>query len=442
MAVQRATQEEAVEMPSWPPSPRPSAQDIQADVHTLTSRDAGTTQDSEFVDDLSTESWAFFLVLWLDFMADLIVAFALFQRPTLQPLFDRVITTSIRSEQVQRCQLCVKGIGVQYESAEALADVFRCFGAVESTEIHNEIAKDGVTDTSWAILTMADNIGKQAVLDAKGTLPESITVTDLMAREEGAAGVRNTWVWRKAAEILLALCEVMQSCVAPDRHAKNRTRTVEQVRCICALPLGIVVSPHWITTVRLLRLAHVPRAAAIGTKWVQQAALHYATVNILRAIILLMLLSHWLGCGFLSMLRHDPHASEWMPSPCYASAQDQYICGVYWAFGTLTSNISFEPHSGRQRVLTILAWCGGLLLYGSILSSLVRFVDITTSYFFEDLGSYPSFAIYIVVLDIDLWSPTLGVSRYLHFQTLTVLHRHIGNIWTPWRSTSMPPLIC
>jgi hypothetical protein len=30
---------------------------------------------------------------------------------------------------------------------------------------------------------------------------------------------------------------------------------------------------------------------------------------------------------------------------------------VHRAFGTLTSNISFEPNSGRQRLLTILAWC-------------------------------------------------------------------------------------
>ena len=78
-------------------------------------------------------------------------------------------------------------------------------------------------------------------------------------------------------------------------------------------------------------------------KWAQQAALHYAVVNILKAIVLLVLLSHWLGCGFLALLRSDPHASEWMPQPCYASASDQYICGIYWAFGTLTSNV--RPHS-------------------------------------------------------------------------------------------------
>eukprot|EP01047_Picozoa_sp_COSAG01_P022246 COSAG01_NODE_1315_length_10757_cov_13.246669_5_plen_128_part_00 len=30
---------------------------------------------------------------------------------------------------------------------------------------------------------------------------------------------------------------------------------------------------------------------------------------------------------------------------------------MHRAFGTLTSNISFEPNSGRQRLLTILAWC-------------------------------------------------------------------------------------
>ena len=304
-------------------------------------------------------------------MSDLAVAFALFQRPTLRPLID-TFTTKTKEEQDRSRQLLVKGIGVHFDTEDTLVDVFQCFGVVNGATIHQQMDKDGVTNTSWAIVTMNDSVGKQAALDGKDTLPDPITVTGSTAQEGGATGMRNTWMWKKGTEIIIALCEVMQSCIAPDRYEKNGRRALEQVRCICALPLGMVVPSHWITTVRLLRLTHVPRAAAIGRKWVQQAALHYATVNILRAITLLMLLSHWLGCGFLSLLRNDPHASEWMPAPCYTSVHDQYICGVYWAFGTLTSNISFEPHSGRQRVLTIVAWCGGLLLYGSILSSLVR----------------------------------------------------------------------
>jgi GAF domain-containing protein len=409
MEVQRITEQDLAAPPPPPPvttfasaSPTPSAMGIglkTAIVRGLNLR--ASTDPSSLEEEMTTasvdpflESWLFIVVTWLDFFADLAVGLALFKFPKLARLLDVIrsevevdpLSPGFVKQQDHSRQLHVRGIGAQYESEEALIDVFSMFGTVDHAIVRHRVSADGETNTSWAIVTMATPEGKQAALNEQSTLPDPITVASFSTNQAAASkgAMAHAWgsglsdkslwhvrLWRKSIQVLTTLWEVAQSCVAPARYGKNEKQALEGIGCICALPLGMIVPSNWVTTVRLLRLIHVPRGASIFRKWVQQAALHYAVVNILRAIVFLVLLSHWLGCGFLWLLRDDPHASEWMPAPCYVSAIDQYICGVYWAFGTLTSNISFEPHSGRQRVLTIVAWCGGLVLYGSILSSLV-----------------------------------------------------------------------
>ena len=156
-------------------------------------------------------------------------------------------------------------------------------------------------------------------------------------------------------------------------------------------------------------------------KWAQQAALHYAVVNILKAIVLLVLLSHWLGCGFLALLRSDPHASEWMPQPCYASASDQYICGIYWAFGTLTSNV--RPHSQAiQKVYDRTSFSESTYcLCDDRSPSNPTLVASVCSQSWRGA---------VVSCSTDLSSP----ASCPHSQIWIALHRPTGSIWTAWKS--------
>ena len=122
---------------------------VTAIVQSLTCSD-DTNPDCGGVDDQSTESWAFLVVMWLDFLSDLAVAFALFQRPTLRPLID-TFTTKTKEEQDRSRQLLVKGIGVHFDTEDTLVDVFQCFGVVNDAKIHHQMDKDGVTNTSWPL---------------------------------------------------------------------------------------------------------------------------------------------------------------------------------------------------------------------------------------------------------------------------------------------------
>jgi hypothetical protein len=67
---------------------------------------------------------------------------------------------------------------------------------------------------------------------------------------------------------------------------------------------------------RMARLVLLPRGATMVQHWAAKN-LHYATLNIVQAMLTLLLLSHWLGCSFLVLLREDEHAEQWMPPSCW-----------------------------------------------------------------------------------------------------------------------------
>jgi len=133
------------------------------------------------------------------------------------------------------------------------------------------------------------------------------------------------------------------------------------------------------TTPRALKLLHVLEARQVWAKFektegVLDKFFSYSGLTIFKTVLGMLVLSHIFACFFLIAVENQNKeaASEWMPETCWEDWLQKYYCGIYWAFGTLTGNVSFEPHTGAQRVITLVAWIGGVFLYGTVLGSLVN----------------------------------------------------------------------
>ena len=295
-----------------------------------TDEDFGVTSDS---------SWLVLIVLWADYLADLAVVVALFQWPRVSRFFDAVspraskttpLTAGFAKQHDLGCQLHVRGIGDLFESEEALIEMFSYFGEVKLAVVRHRTTEEG-ENTSWAIVTMGHPAGVDEALADQASLPEPVTVTRFNKKQAAASKGAMAHAWgadvserdsqlmrlkHKGSKLLSGLAQIVQTCVAPDRYAKHGNSGQElsqRLKCLCALPLYWLLPAGWVNIVGLIRLVQVPRGVQIMKKWAQQAALHYAVVNIVKAIILLVLLSHWLGCTFLALLKSDAQASAWMP---------------------------------------------------------------------------------------------------------------------------------
>jgi CRP-like cAMP-binding protein len=204
-----------------------------------------------------------------------------------------------------------------------------------------------------------------------------------------------------AVDIIFAL-SIVVNCVTSRRHRGievrepvalfiiySKTRLVLDV--ILLIPYDLITGAHLVALYRLLRVIYV---FVHFTTWLRFTAIHHIVLRLLRLMILLAVLVHWLSCAFSFVVSNSQADSHWLPEismeELVANDRYRYLVGCYWGFNGVLGHLSTYPHTNSQISLTFCMNVVGLIAHALVFSSvasMVHHIIADTSAFTELISS-------------------------------------------------------
>lgn len=159
--------------------------------------------------------------------------------------------------------------------------------------------------------------------------------------------------------------------------------------------------PRMLKLARLVKLAKVFRASKIVKRWEQEVTLKYGYQRLLKFVVILLLLAHWLGCGLYLMhdLADDEESMTWVVARGLdrgASIGELYLASIYWAIMTLTT-IGFGDIAAQNAteegyfLFAMLISSGAYAYIVGTMCTLVQGLDVTSLMFqtrMDDINEY------------------------------------------------------
>lgn len=204
-----------------------------------------------------------------------------------------------------------------------------------------------------------------------------------------------------AVDIIFAL-SVVVNCITSRRHRGievrepvalfiiySKTRLALDV--ILLIPFDLITGIHLVALYRVLRVCYV---FVYFTTWLRFTAIHHIVLRLLRLIILLAVLVHWLSCAFSFVVSNSQADSHWLPEisveELVANDHYRYLVGCYWGFNGVLGHLSTYPHTNAQISLTFCMNVVGLIAHALVFSSvasMVHHIIADTSAFTELISS-------------------------------------------------------
>ena len=165
-------------------------------------------------------------------------------------------------------------------------------------------------------------------------------------------------------------------------------------------PDATVLNISLVLFFRLPRLLRVARLYFILKKWKLQTWTNSGLLRIIRFILTISLLTHWIACfWFLGPYVSDFPQTSWavIANISNAPAADQYIRSLYWTITTMTT-VGYGdiiPQSNPEYVITMVVMLLGASMYAIIIGNI--------SSLFSNLDAAKA----------KYWSRIEGVTQYL-----------------------------
>lgn len=144
---------------------------------------------------------------------------------------------------------------------------------------------------------------------------------------------------------------------------------------ILLIPYDLVIGIHLVALYRLFRVYFI---FVYFTAWLRFTAIHHIVLRLLRLIILLTVLVHWLSCAFSFVLTSSDADSHWLPEisvdELIANDHYRYLVGCYWGFNGVLGHLSTYPHTNAQISLTFCMNVVGLIAHALVFSSFASMV--------------------------------------------------------------------
>lgn len=156
---------------------------------------------------------------------------------------------------------------------------------------------------------------------------------------------------------------------------------------------------HWIVTnglLPLLTLGKLLRVAQRMIRWRQHEVQHANLLRLLFFIYWLLLVAHWLACGWLALDGPTKFSSESDPP---TDGLTRYLRALYWSVTTLATvgYGDITPAANAQLVYTMGVMLLGVGVYGYVIgniTSLLANIDLAKSHYRESMERLGAFMRY------------------------------------------------
>lgn len=171
-----------------------------------------------------------------------------------------------------------------------------------------------------------------------------------------------------ALDVLLRLntARLVRGRVDTDRRniVRHYLRSWFAVDVLTAIPFHLLFGGFWFHLLRMARLLRYPLLSRYVHRW---EASHLINPNILRLIFFsggVMILSHWVACGYLYIGMGSPRDPE------------PYLTAIYWSVTTLTTvgYGDIVPAEGVHRIYTMVVMFCGVGMYAYIIGTIARLI--------------------------------------------------------------------
>jgi len=155
---------------------------------------------------------------------------------------------------------------------------------------------------------------------------------------------------------------------------------------IAAIPLGLILSSPYFHIFRLVKLA---RIANYMHNWRQRAVRLGDYLNLAFFIFWLLIFSHWLACGWITLSYTNNIFNGW----------NIYIVSFYWVIQTLTT-VGFgdvPSASNAQMIYAMIVMLFGVGVYGYVIGNVANILSKKNpgrTQFFENMDKLKSFVSY------------------------------------------------
>ncbi len=151
---------------------------------------------------------------------------------------------------------------------------------------------------------------------------------------------------------------------------------------ILLLPYDIITDNHFFAVCRLFRIAYI---VGYFTHWLRFSSVNHLFLRLIRLLILLIVLIHWLACAFSFVLTSEHTDSfttvdgHWLPGmsldELVSNEHYRYLVGCYWAFNGILGHISSYPHTIAQVSLTFCVNVLGIIAHAVVFSNVASMVQ-------------------------------------------------------------------
>lgn len=145
------------------------------------------------------------------------------------------------------------------------------------------------------------------------------------------------------------------------------------------LPYDFITGAQLSPLYRLLRVLYI---FGYFTSWLRFTAINHLVLRLLRLVIMLIVLVHWLSCAFSYVLITEAADSStyghWLPEisvdELLSNDPYRYLVGCYWGFNGVMGHLSTYPHTNAQITLTFCMNVVGLIAHALVFSSVASMV--------------------------------------------------------------------
>lgn len=139
----------------------------------------------------------------------------------------------------------------------------------------------------------------------------------------------------------------------------------------------------------LLRLLKLTRIAQLMWRWRRQAVQHAQILRLVFFVCWLLIIAHWLACGWLAIGGIDMETDEF----------SKYLRALYWCITTLATvgYGDIVPKTNLQTVYTMVVMLLGVGVYGYVIgnvTNLVANIDLAKTHYREKMERLAAFMRY------------------------------------------------